>query len=631
MQELTRFPELENVILIEENFIPKYKEIQSLLKSDFAQNKFKAFERILFNRETVDCISFEDISRTDKDRFKHQICPVCRVQDSDKALVFLFDRKYVIKKINENSFDCYTDISNIPYSKEGYNLYDVGTFELKYSEYEIVYCIIKKLAKFEIFKDKEEFDTVYNFCKTLFNGTEKYFLTCLIHPYKLDGYSAYPHDYNKIEHYSDLKNCLLKIKNSLVNTSAPPANEQPTNTKEFDNTTLTQIQNGDNYKELLDDSLVIELVDGEVNWIDVHKEINEFLHLKPLWKRYKFTIDNTPLQERVDRFKDIYYWLHHEVNWNRIKNFVIENESWKDKKILIKDVSSKHDTIREYYKHLKNLSLYIKNNRRELNITDNDLQDLKKRREELNFIANSLDSLIWNEWGRDHEHFGGEYMTYTEKNIVSNDMYFPKFYLSKLWGILDKYCDVKNEGSDCSHHSATYFTTSKGEQVYITARFLNLLQNIFEKRRSTFDDIIQYLEPTVTILSAKKKFVEQQTGFNLGYSETQLEALYKALIDGNFLFSNCNLDHFKNAFDGSVLKDYLPLKWKEPTKGSIFIRYHFSDERHFWVKSNILFEKANYKQLLSQSKKSNNTFDTVTNDIKMIDILIKKVVNIDSK
>ena len=253
----------------------------------------------------------------------------------------------------------------------------------------------------------------------------------------------------------------------------------------------------DSYKELLDDSLVIELVDSEVNWIDCHKEINEFLHLKPLWKRYKFTIDNTPLQERSDKFKDDYYRLHHEAHWNWIKNLVTENESWKDKKILIKDVSSKHDPIRGYFKHLKDLSLYIKNNRRELNITDNDLQDLRNRREELTLTANSLHSLIMNDWGRDHEDLGGKLITNPETGIIPTGKYYSKFYLSKLWGILDKYCDAKISGSDYSHHSAKYFTTSKGEEVYVTKSFLNLLYDIFETRRSTFDDIIKYLEPNV--------------------------------------------------------------------------------------------------------------------------------------
>lgn len=575
MQYTTRFSKIEDVILIDENFTPEYKEIQSWLKSYFSYSMFKSNKHGLFNSDTFDCLSFEHINRTDKDRFKYQISPVRIEQETNRALVVAFDKPYFIQKINENSFDCYTTIPNTSYSADGDRLWDIGTFNLKYSEYEIVYCIINKLVKFEIFKDKEEFETVYNFCKTLFDGTEKDFLTCLIHPYKLDGYKPYPNDYNKIEHYADLKTCLLEIKNSLANKPAPTADnldafleimtkieladievnwqhfyryiidfshiemssleykegknkkikikslvgfdsdfgnkikpiieniekyefkrlsieakknylnnlvksqkividcmeqvqklqdafdadtksrkmysnsvqqtryftyalfkeklsepmhmnlpyyndenvtrnfkngnetvyntqvflrnifgnlesrrdcignlihellkafnlpsfeyvlplnelpevpallatEKPTNTKELDNTTLIQKINGDSYKELLNDSLVIELIDCEVNWIDYYKEINAFCNIT---------------KEEYDY--------------------------WKDKKILIKDVLNKHDTFQKYYNHLQDLAFDIINeiDCQELNITDNTLQNLKKRREKLNSITNSF-------------------------------------------------------------------------------------------------------------------------------------------------------------------------------------------------------------------------------------------------
>jgi hypothetical protein len=252
----------------------------------------------------------------------------------------------------------------------------------------------------------------------------------------------------------------------------------------------------DSYKELLNDSLVIELVDSEVNWIDYHKQINEFCRVKPLGKHYRFTIDNTTFKERVERCNDHDFYLN--ACCKRHIRFMREYRYWRDKKILIKDISSKHDTIKQYGTYLKNLSLIIRNNRRELNITDNDLQDLRKRRDELTFIANSLDSLIWNDWGRYHEYLGGEYITYTEKGIRPTGLYFSKFNLPKLWSILESYCEVKNLGGDYSHSSATYFITNQGEQVYITAGFLNCLKDIFDLRRSTFDKIIQQLEPITT-------------------------------------------------------------------------------------------------------------------------------------
>lgn len=269
MQDTTRFSKVEDVILIDENFIPEYKEIQSWLKSYFSYSMFKSNKHGVFNGDTFDCLSFEEINRTDKDRFKYQISPVCIQQETNRPLVVAFDKPYFIQKINENSFDCYTYNPNTTsYPEDGVRLWDIGTFNLKYSEYEIVYCIINKLAKLEIFKDKEEFETVYNFCKTLFDGTEKNFLTCLIHPYKLDGYTPHPHDYNKIEYYADLKTCLLEIKNSLANK---PETDQPTNIKEFDNSTLTQIINDDLEDEFLKHEKRLKAdgyIDSENKWID---------------------------------------------------------------------------------------------------------------------------------------------------------------------------------------------------------------------------------------------------------------------------------------------------------------------------------------------------------------------------
>ena len=305
MQITTRFSKVEDVILIDGNFTPEYKEIQSWLKSYFSHTKFQSPVRGEFNTGTFDCISFENITRANKDRFKYQICPVCRVQDSDRALVFIFDKKYVIKKINENSFDYYSNILGISFSEGGTEFCDVGTFDLKYLEYEIVYCIIKKLAKNRLFKDKEEFEIVYNFCKTLFNGTEKDFLKCLLYPDRLAGYSTHPHNYIQIENYSDLQTHLFKIKNGLV---TPPSTEQPTNTKEFDNTTLTHIINDDMINLFLINEQRLkaeEFITPENKWINgsgknqtkTMKDLANLILLLQEKKYLKLKFDRKPLKE----------------------------------------------------------------------------------------------------------------------------------------------------------------------------------------------------------------------------------------------------------------------------------------------------------------------------------------------
>lgn len=53
----------------------------------------------------------------------------------------------------------------------------------------------------------------------------------------------------------------------------------------------------------------------------------------------------------------------------------------------------------------------------------------------------------------------------------------------------------------------------------------------------------------------------EQTGFNLGFSESQLEALHQALIDKGYLDKNTKQAHFKNAFNSKELIDFEPLKW----------------------------------------------------------------------
>ena len=212
----------------------------------------------------------------------------------------------------------------------------------------------------------------------------------------------------------------------------------------------------DSYKELINEVLVIELIDCEVDWIDWYKQINAFCNVKS-----------------------------------------DEYDYWKDRKILIKDVASKYDPI-DHCVYLQDLSLFI---------TDYNLQDLIRRKGSLNVITNSLGSLIDDDWGRDHEHFGGEYYTYTEKGIVPQNGYLCKFNLQKLFSIIRSGCMIKNEGSsyDNNSYNATSFYTNEGKKVYVTAGFLYLLQSIFKVREDALDVAIQRL----TIKSAAPKEIEQ--------------------------------------------------------------------------------------------------------------------------
>ena len=100
-------------------------------------------------------------------------------------------------------------------------------------------------------------------------------------------------------------------------------------------------------------------------------------------------------------------------------------------------------------------------------------------------------------------------------------------------------------------------------------------------------------------------------GYDLRLDDTQLETLHGELIKGKFLDEITNVEHFKNAFNGEVLKDFEPLKWTNPTMGAVFFFHIKKTEKPEWTKYSYLFEPANYKQLLSQSR-GNGTFKNLT-------------------
>jgi hypothetical protein len=79
---------------------------------------------------------------------------------------------------------------------------------------------------------------------------------------------------------------------------------------------------------------------------------------------------------------------------------------------------------------------------------------------------------------------------------------------------------------------------------------------------------------TNEIRDSKKIQPAEQTGFNLGYSETQLKALHKALMDKNFLDNQTEEAHFINAFNGEGLTNFEKLKWIDETQRTHHISIH---------------------------------------------------------
>lgn len=110
---------------------------------------------------------------------------------------------------------------------------------------------------------------------------------------------------------------------------------------------------------------------------------------------------------------------------------------------------------------------------------------------------------------------------------------------------------------------------------------LNILNGILKGYNEQIDkiynlyELVKYLELIKREVEAEPNTIQAplspQTGFNLGYSETQLKALHKALICNNFLDNQTKEAHFINAFNGKVLINFERLKWIDlsPTRKEI--------------------------------------------------------------
>lgn len=137
--------------------------------------------------------------------------------------------------------------------------------------------------------------------------------------------------------------------------------------------------------------------------------------------------------------------------------------------------------------------------------------------------------------------------------------------------------------------------------------FQSILNDWFSYERDRQNELMRKLREISTPTPPQQAEVK---GFDLGYTDTQLENLHGELIKGKFLDGNTKLDHFKNAFNGKILVDFEPLNWSVPTMGAVFF-FYFTNKKPEWTKYKHLFEPANYKQLLSQSK-GIGTFDYLT-------------------
>ena len=210
MQESTRFRELENVVLIPENYT---QEIQKNLEAFHSLKMYGSFELEDYFQPHQD-IGFLQYKSLDKELIKRLEYQIGKVSEDvyGYACLLIGNTTNVYIKDIENELVTYFKLMHSDSENQFWHAHKIN---LKYSDYEMVYCIIRKLTKNRLFEDIEEFEKEYTFYKELFNGNEKDFLNCLLYPDRLNGYAPYPKDYNILENYSDLKTRLFERKNIM--------------------------------------------------------------------------------------------------------------------------------------------------------------------------------------------------------------------------------------------------------------------------------------------------------------------------------------------------------------------------------------------------------------------------------
>ena len=263
----------------------------------------------------------------------------------------------------------------------------------------------------------------------------------------------------------------------------------------------------DSYNVLIEEINSIELIDKEVDWIDYYRQTNSFCNVKPINEHYRFSI--VKFNSLKELFENFYYCdtqadpntyltvKPHFMDLRRfsdiLNNRIVEYNAWKEKKIKIKGVLLKNESIGGYVEYLKNLENEVVNDFR--SIHKDGFNYLKIRRTDLNNVILSLMKLS-NKFAIDHQTLGGTWITNPDNIEKKEAKYRNKFKIADLWSILEaEHFELKNGGLMQPKYDYVnpYFENNQGEKVYVTVDFLSDFQSVFQRRRDTLDNIIRRL------------------------------------------------------------------------------------------------------------------------------------------
>lgn len=182
MQNCTRFDKIKSIFLNKDNYtFDLQKDLEKFLGwgkcSSFGNGGIRDFEELEY-------LLIDDIADDVKERFERQVQTISIVPDSRKTAVKieypLGTWGYLID-IQKDFFSFYTiEDWKIWTEPEERNMRKVETytFNLSFTEQEIVFCMMQNLCKVVDYDRK--FNELFNEYKGMFDGSEEDFLDCLI-------------------------------------------------------------------------------------------------------------------------------------------------------------------------------------------------------------------------------------------------------------------------------------------------------------------------------------------------------------------------------------------------------------------------------------------------------------------